>query len=199
MSDIIGIGASVYDTLMTVESYPNEDTKMMATSTKIMAGGPVATGIVASAKLGVSASYMGCLGDDVFGNYMYDDFAHWGVGTECVVRKEGVVSFHSVVLLNTTSATRTCVWNKGTIPEITPDELNYDAIKEAKILHLDGHQLTAAIAAAKFAKANGVKVGAMMFPLRMALTGCHAGPGIDVVMQTLGRDEVLRRIEIFPC
>ena len=44
-----------------------------------------------------------------------------------------------------------------------------------------------------------MKVGAMMFPLRMALTGCHAGPGIDVVMQTLGRDEVLRRIEIFPC
>ena len=65
MSDIIGIGASVYDTLMTVESYPNEDTKMMATSTKIMAGGPVATGIVASVKLGASASYMGCLGDDV--------------------------------------------------------------------------------------------------------------------------------------
>jgi glutamyl-tRNA synthetase len=48
-------------------------------------------------------------------------------------------------------------------------------------------------------KENGVKVGAMMFPLRMALTGCHAGPGIDVVMQSLGRDEVLRRIEIFPC
>ena len=48
-------------------------------------------------------------------------------------------------------------------------------------------------------KANGVKVGAMMFPLRMALTGCHAGPGIDVVMQTLGRDEVLRRIAVFPC
>mgnify|MGYP002508312479 CR=1 FL=1 len=51
----------------------------------------------------------------------------------------------------------------------------------------------------QLAKANGVKVGAMMFPLRMALTGCHAGPGIDVVMQSLGRDEVLRRIEIFPC
>lgn len=48
-------------------------------------------------------------------------------------------------------------------------------------------------------KAQGVKVGAMMFPLRLALTGCHAGPGIDVVMQTLGRDEVLRRISIFPC
>lgn len=158
MSDIVGIGSSVYDTLMTVDNFPPEDTKMMATSTKIMAGGPVATGIVASAKLGVSAEYMGCLGDDVFGNYMFDDFGKWNVGTDNVVRKHGVISFHSVVILNTTKSTRTCVWNKGTIPEITPEELNYDAIKQAKILHLDGHQLTAAIAAAKFANENGVKV-----------------------------------------
>lgn len=49
------------------------------------------------------------------------------------------------------------------------------------------------------AKENGVKVGALMFPLRMALTGSHAGPGIDVIMQVLGKDEVLRRIGIFPC
>lgn len=47
-------------------------------------------------------------------------------------------------------------------------------------------------------KELGVKVGAMMFPLRLALTGSHAGPGIDVVMQTLGREEVLRRILLFP-
>lgn len=173
MSDIIGIGASVYDTLMTVESYPNEDTKMMATSTKIMAGGPVATGIVASVKLGATASYMGCLGDDVFGNYMFDDFARWGVGTDSIVRKQGVTSFHSVVLLNTTSATRTCVWNKGTIPEISPDELDYDAIKAAKILHLDGHQLTAAIAAAKFAGENGVKV---------SLDAGGTYPGIEMLL-----------------
>lgn len=158
MSDIIGIGSSVYDTLMTVDAFPPEDTKMMATSTKIMAGGPVATGIVASVKLGVSAKYMGCLGDDVFGNYMYEDFARWGVGTDCIVRKSGVVSFHSVVILNTVKSTRTCVWNKGTIPEITPEELNYDQIKQARILHLDGHQLTAAIAGAKFARQHGVKV-----------------------------------------
>lgn len=47
-------------------------------------------------------------------------------------------------------------------------------------------------------KEHGVKVGAMMFPLRLALTGSHAGPGIDVIMQVLGRDEVLRRIGVFP-
>ena len=47
-------------------------------------------------------------------------------------------------------------------------------------------------------KERGLKVGAMMFPLRIALTGTHAGPGIDAIMQVLGRDEVLRRIQVFP-
>ncbi len=47
-------------------------------------------------------------------------------------------------------------------------------------------------------KERGLKVGAMMFPLRLALTGSHAGPGIDVVLESLGREEVLRRIAVFP-
>ena len=48
-------------------------------------------------------------------------------------------------------------------------------------------------------KEHGVKVGAGMFPLRMALTGSHVGPGMDVILGVLGREETLRRIEIFPC
>ncbi len=49
------------------------------------------------------------------------------------------------------------------------------------------------------AKERGQKVGAVMFPLRLALTGSHAGPSIDDIMDILGREEVLRRINVFPC
>ena len=48
-------------------------------------------------------------------------------------------------------------------------------------------------------KEHGVKVGEGMFPLRMALTGSHVGPGMDVILSVLGREETLRRIEVFPC
>lgn len=47
-------------------------------------------------------------------------------------------------------------------------------------------------------KEHGVKVGAGMYPLRVALTGSHVGPGMDCILATLGQAEVLRRIEIFP-
>jgi glutamyl-tRNA synthetase len=45
-----------------------------------------------------------------------------------------------------------------------------------------------------FAGAQGVKLGAVAQPLRAALTGSLASPGIFEVMQVLGRDESLGRI-----
>jgi glutamyl-tRNA synthetase len=45
-----------------------------------------------------------------------------------------------------------------------------------------------------FATANGVKLGAVAQPLRAALTGSTASPGIFEVMDVLGRDETLGRI-----
>src|SRR5262249_50938830 len=47
----------------------------------------------------------------------------------------------------------------------------------------------------QFAAAKAVKLGAVAQPLRAALTGSTASPGIFEVMEVLGRDETLGRIE----
>ena len=47
----------------------------------------------------------------------------------------------------------------------------------------------------EFAEAQGVKLGAVAQPLRAALTGSLASPGIFEVMEVLGREEALGRIE----
>ena len=55
--EIIGIGSTVYDTLMVVDRYPTEDTKLEDLETKVQGGGPCATALVAAQKLGVSAAF----------------------------------------------------------------------------------------------------------------------------------------------
>ena len=55
MNKAVGIGACVMDTLINVPNYPKEDTKMRAESSKQAGGGPVATGLVAAARLGAEA------------------------------------------------------------------------------------------------------------------------------------------------
>jgi glutamyl-tRNA synthetase len=49
-------------------------------------------------------------------------------------------------------------------------------------------------AARAFAEAGDIKLGAIAQPLRAALTGSHASPGIFEVMAILGREETLGRI-----
>ncbi len=156
--EIVGIGASVYDTLMIIPDYPTEDTKLEGIETKVQGGGPCATALVAARKLGITASYMGTMGEDPFGKFMLDDLARWGVDTSEVRTVPDAVSFHSVVLLNPANSSRTCVWNRGTVPQPNPEDLSAEMLTHAKVLHLDGHMLRAAIHAAKVCKAEGVKV-----------------------------------------
>lgn len=47
----------------------------------------------------------------------------------------------------------------------------------------------------KFADENGVKAGAIIHPLRLALTGTTASPGIFELMEVLGKNKVQTRIE----
>ncbi len=46
-----------------------------------------------------------------------------------------------------------------------------------------------------FAEGGGLKLGAIAQPLRAALTGSLASPGIFEVMEVLGREESLARIQ----
>ena len=55
------------DTLINMPNYPKEDTKMRAESSKQAGGGPVATGLVAPARLGAETEYIGVLSDDADG------------------------------------------------------------------------------------------------------------------------------------
>ncbi len=158
MSKIVGIGANVFDTLYSVPSYPTEDTKMRALSSKTAGGGPVATGLVAASKLGVKASYIGVLSDDSGGKYLKADFEKYGVGTEHIRVKAGYRSFASVLWLCADTATRTCVFDKGDLPPLVLDEAQKDAIRAADILMVDGNEMEAALEAAKIARASGTKV-----------------------------------------
>ena len=156
--EVVGIGSTVYDTLMVTDGFPAEDTKMMGVATKVQGGGPCATALVAAQKLGVSTAYMGTIGDDPFGTFMMDDFKKWGVDTRYIRVVPGGISFHAVVVLNQQTSSRTCVWSKGTVEAPKESDVNLEALSHAKVLHLDGHMLDAAIYAAKKCKEMGVKV-----------------------------------------
>jgi len=158
MSKIVGIGACVMDTLLTVPSYPKEDTKLRALSSRPAGGGPAATGIVAAAKLGVDAAFIGVLSDDNGGVFLKKDFERFGVSTDLVEVKSGYRSFTSVIWLSQDSASRTCVFDKGNLPPLQLNSAQTAAIENAEVLMVDGNEMDAAVEAAKIARKKGTKV-----------------------------------------
>ena len=158
MSKIVGIGANVYDTLITLPTYPKEDTKMRASATKVSGGGPCATGLVAASKLGASTAFIGTVSDDTASGYLLKDFEGYGVSTEYIDVKNGYDAFSSYIWLCEDKTTRTCVFHKGNIPPLVLSEKQKEAIRNAQILMVDGNDMSAAIEGAKIANESGTKV-----------------------------------------
>ncbi len=155
---IVGIGACVMDTLITVPFYPNEDTKLRASGSKAVGGGPTATGLVAASKLGISAAYIGQLSTDGGGDFLLGDFKRYGIAVDFIRRKEGYRSFTSTILLSEKDATRTCVFDRGDLPALMLDEEQLDAVRSAEMLMIDGNDMDAAEVACREANKCGTSV-----------------------------------------
>ncbi|MBE6607983.1 MAG: hypothetical protein E7633_05475 [Ruminococcaceae bacterium] len=158
MNKIVGIGACVMDTLITLPEYPDEDTKMRASATKVAGGGPTATGIVAARKLGIPAGFVGVLSDDNGGKFLAEDFEKYGVDTKNITFESGYRSFTSVIWLSAKSASRTCVFDKGDLPPLSLNESQKKAVADAEILMIDGNEIDGAEEACLVAKENGTNV-----------------------------------------
>ena len=146
------------DTLISVSHYPDEDTKLRAENSKPAGGGPVATGLVAAAKLGCDTEYIGVLSDDAGGAFLKGDFKKYGVGTDNITVKSGYRSFTSVIWLSKETSSRTCVFDKGDLPPLELNASQKETIKNADLLMVDGNEMDAAVEAAQIARENGIKV-----------------------------------------
>ena len=158
MAQITGIGANVFDTLYRLDAFPTEDTKQKAWSVTESGGGPCGTGLVAAAKLGASCSYIGYCSDDRAGEFLKGDFEKYGVSTEHMTPVENTSAFVSCIWLSDESASRTCVFHRGTVPGTVLGEKEAAAIRESQILMVDGNDLSAAVEGAKIAKEAGTLV-----------------------------------------
>lgn len=157
MKKVVGLGACVLDTLINCDKYPIEDTKQKAENIFLSGGGPVGNALVVTSKLGVATEVIGAFADDNAGAYLLKDFQKYNVGIENAVRVPNTASFTSYIVLAKDTQTRTCVFDRGTVPD-DPENVRLGAIDDAAVLHLDGNYLESAIAAAKYARKKGVKV-----------------------------------------
>ncbi len=158
MAEIIGVGACVLDTLYCVPRYPDEDTKLRASDKSIRAGGPASTALTAASRLGAACAYIGTLSDDGDGEFLKRDFEKYGVSTAYIRTEKNRRAFSSVILISESGASRTCIYDIGDLPPTKIGEREACAIKDARLLLIDGNDTEAALQAAKIAHGCGTLV-----------------------------------------
>ena len=155
--DYIGIGFCSNDHLAVLPFIPM-DTRVRMLSHRIMGGGPAANSTAGAASLGLSAAFVGTVGDDADGDMILRDFRAQGVDTSMVKVRPGATSAIAYLWIEEKTGNRSCAWTREGLDELTADEIDPEAVASAKILHVDGHNAAGAIAAAKVAREAGVLV-----------------------------------------
>ena len=156
--DIVGLGLNATDTLILVPRFPAYAGKAPYVRELTSAGGQVATAMVACARLGLSARYIGAIGDDHRGQFQWDSLQSTGVNLDRVLRREGCPSQSAYIVVDQSTGERTVFWRHPECLRIAPEEIAEEDISSARLLLIDGHDPLSRARAAAIARAYDIPV-----------------------------------------
>lgn len=156
--DVIGIGAATLDTLHLVPDFPATEgvTQIIASTTD--GGGPVATALCFLAKHGLSCALLDTFGDDRAGTAILHGLAECGV--ECLTPEpvSHCLSATAQILVRQRDGARHIFYQPGNTPEPVWDDTATAALKNARLLHINGRHENAARAGVREALNLGIKI-----------------------------------------
>jgi sulfofructose kinase len=156
---VIGLGLTTIDILMRITDMPAWDRFNYLSELKFEGGGPAGTALVAVARLGVRAGFIGSAGDDLAGSFKIETLGQEGIDTSRMLRRPFPEPQAALVFVHETSGERTFAASRGFGREqIRPEELDRDYITSADYLHLDGFHFEAALQAARWMRQAGKQV-----------------------------------------
>ncbi|MGH9587369.1 MAG: carbohydrate kinase family protein [Acidobacteriaceae bacterium] len=169
--DLVGVGLNATDTVIPLTTFPTLGSKTEYSESSILLGGEVSTAVIACRRWGLRTRYVGRLGLDYAARLHRAAFDDVGVETH-IVTVEDASSPQSIILVDG-AGERTVLCHRDPRLTLQPEDLQREWIISARALLVDGYHTTAAIAAATWAREEGIPVVADLDVLR---------PGIDELL-----------------
>ncbi len=150
--DVVGMGLNSVDFLTLVPAFPAANSKMKMLDFSKQGGGQVATALVALSRWGVKTKYIGKVGADELGQFSLQSIRREGVDVSSVTTEPGATNQFATIIVDGSTGDRTILWNRDDRLMYRQGELRKEEVCCGKILHLDGHDIRAAIQCARWAK-----------------------------------------------
>ncbi|MFN2225099.1 MAG: carbohydrate kinase family protein [Anaerolineae bacterium] len=174
--DVVGLGYCTYDILAIVPRLPEFDDVHMVHMADMVhdGGGQAGTALVAAARLGARAGYVGVLDDDREGRWLREEFLREGVDVARLRVQPGNGTNVCLILVEESTARRAILCAARADREaLRANDADRAYVQAARALHLDGQFLPAAVQAARWARQAGVKV---------CFDGNHPRPGLEALL-----------------
>lgn len=156
--DVLGIGLNATDTLLLVQEFPPYAGKVPFEKELLSPGGQVATAVVACARLGLRAKYVGTIGDDHRGKIQRESLEGTGVDTSGLIVREGCPNQTAYIIIDERTGERTVLWQRSDCLRLSASEIRREDIAGSRLVHIDGYDMEAASYAASVARGHGIPV-----------------------------------------
>jgi len=154
--DVVGMGLNSVDLLAVVPEFPSLNSKMQILQFSKQGGGQVATAMVALSRWGAKTKYIGKVGGDELGKFSLNSIHQEGVDVSSVTMEPNASNQFAIIIVDSVSGERTILWDRDERLMYREGELQKEDVCSGKIIHLDGHDIRAAIQCAKWAKEEGI-------------------------------------------
>jgi len=143
MFDVACLGILVADIITkAVDGLPEKGKLLPVEQISLYSGGCAATAAINLSKIGMKPALIGKVGNDGFGEFLKNALDASGVNTDGLVISEGVNTSASVVLSDS-NGERSFLHCFGSNAEFTMEDVDFEVIKNSKILFIAGTNLMA--------------------------------------------------------
>lgn len=154
--DVVGMGLNSVDFLTVVPEFPAPNSKIKMLEFSKQGGGQVATALVALSRWGVKTKYIGKVGSDEWGQFSLQSLHQEGVNVSSVTTEPDATNQFATILVDASTGDRTILWNRDDRLMYREGELRKEEVCCGRLLHLDGHDIRAAIQCARWAKEESI-------------------------------------------
>ncbi|MGI5865298.1 MAG: PfkB family carbohydrate kinase [Myxococcales bacterium] len=137
MARILGVGVATVDTIVVVEGYPREDTKVRALERRVRRGGNAATALTVLSDLGHECRFAGVLGEDREAELILADLKASRVDASACRVVPGAPTLTSEVILNRATGSRTIIHHRE-LPELSFADFERLELESLDWIHFDG-------------------------------------------------------------
>ncbi len=156
--DVVGVGLNATDTLLIVPNFPAYAGKVPFLEEITSPGGQVASALVACARLGLRARYIGAIGDDDRGRIQRESLLGTGINLDHVQLRTNCANQSAYIIIDRSTGERTVLWHRSDCLRLDPEQITPEQITCGRLLHIDGHDTAAVARAAAIARAHGIPV-----------------------------------------